>query len=129
MKIKREKLPQGEDKSPTTLPQSQIQPETCTKMRRFCTTHKQTYCGGGHKSRFQQRSQTLSLVDLPNKQGKEADDNSPSPSAAARTDNRMEGTGEEEETERGGTPPPDSLWRLLVGICCECGPMLSCRTQ
>ena len=53
----------------------------------------------------------------------------PAPSTAACIDTHMEGTGEEEETDTGDTPPPDISGRLLAGAFCECGPILACKTQ
>ena len=76
--------PRGEDKASKVLPQSLLQPKTGAKKRHMCTTHDQTYRSGGQKIRVEKRSQTSSLSDFPEKQGKEADDTDPATSTATR---------------------------------------------
>ena len=129
MKIKREELPLGEDKAPLALPQYRLQYKTGAKKLRVCTKNDQTYQSGGQKIRVQLRSHTSSPTDLPDEQGKEANDTDPTLSTTACPNARLEGMGEEEDIETVGTTPPDSSGILLAITCCKYGPTSDCKTQ
>lgn len=119
MKIKRETISPGKDKASTVLPQYSLQTKTGAKKRRMCTIHDRTYRGSVQKSRVQPRSRTSSPTDFSDKQGKCIGGMDPATFTSARTEVLPEVTGEEEDTETGGEPPPEISGILPADACCK----------